>query len=154
MSLSTLAQVEAQRAGKRLVTTNGVFDLLHAGHIGLLEDARALGDMLVVALNSDESARRLGKGHGRPFVSLEDRARVVAALRCVDAVVSFEEPTPEALLEALRPDVHVKGGDYRVEDLPERAVVEAHDGIVVVVPFREGCSTTSIVERIAASLEG
>jgi len=154
MSLSTLAEVAAQRAGKRLVTTNGVFDLLHAGHIGLLEDARALGDMLVVALNSDESVRRLGKGRGRPFVSLEDRARVVAALRCVDAVVSFEEPTPEALLEALRPDVHVKGGDYRVEDLPERAVVEAHGGTVVVVPFREGRSTTSIVERIAASLEG
>lgn len=154
MSLSTVQQVLEMRAGMHLVTTNGVFDLLHAGHVGLLEEAKALGDLLVVALNSDASARGLSKGAGRPFVPLQDRARVVGALRCVDAVVSFEEPTPEALLAKLRPDVHVKGGDYRPEDLPERLVVEAHGGRVAVLPYRQGCSTTSIIERIVARLEG
>lgn len=152
MSLATLEQVRQLRTGRSLVTTNGVFDLVHAGHVALLEEAKGLGDVLVVVLNSDSSARGLEKGAGRPYVGLEDRARLVAALRCVDAVVSFDEPTPEAILTALRPDVHVKGGDYKLEDLPERRVVEAGGGRVVVLPYVEGCSTTAFVERIAASL--
>ncbi|MGE0001629.1 MAG: adenylyltransferase/cytidyltransferase family protein [Fimbriimonadaceae bacterium] len=152
MSLATLEQVAQLRAGRVLVTTNGVFDLVHAGHVALLEEAKGLGDVLVVALNSDLSAQGLGKGAGRPYVGLEHRARVVAALRCVDAVVSFDEPTPEEILAALRPDVHVKGGDYKADDLPERRVVEEGGGRVAVLPYVEGFSTTAIIERIAASL--
>lgn len=132
---------------QRVVFTNGVFDILHPGHVQYLYDARALGDLLVVALNTDESVRRL-KGPERPLNGEESRALVVAGLGCVDRVTFFAEDTPRALIAALLPDVLVKGGDYRVEDVAGREEVQAAGGLVTVLPFREGHSTTGLVTRI------
>ncbi len=132
----------------RVVFTNGVFDLLHAGHVAFLEHARALGDVLVVGVNDDASATRLGKGQGRPFVTLDDRMRVLAALSAVDCVVPFPEDTPAALVAALAPDVLVKGGDYDPAALPGRDSVLARGGDVAVIPLLPGRSTTALVERI------
>lgn len=148
MSLISVEDALKLRQGKKLVFTNGVFDILHAGHVLYLEKARSLGDLLIVGLNSDESARRLGKGPDRPFNSLTDRGLVVGALRCVDAVVSFNEDTPEALIEVLRPEVHVKGGDYREEDLPEAKIVRSYGGEVVILPTLEGRSTTATLKKL------
>ncbi|HUH13478.1 MAG TPA: D-glycero-beta-D-manno-heptose 1-phosphate adenylyltransferase [Longimicrobiales bacterium] len=131
----------------RVVFTNGCFDLLHPGHVEYLAQARALGDALVVALNTDASVRRL-KGPGRPLVALEDRALVVAALEAVDAVTAFHEDTPRELIAALLPDVLVKGGDYRLADIVGRDEVAAAGGETVVLPFRAGHSTTELVNRI------
>ena len=132
----------------RLVFTNGVFDLLHRGHVDLLERARALGDALVVGLNDDASAARLGKEPGRPVCSVADRARVVAALRAVDRVVVFGEDTPTALIAALRPDVLVKGDDYDADVLPGADLVRSGGGRVVTIPRTPDCSTTTLLERI------
>jgi D-glycero-beta-D-manno-heptose 1-phosphate adenylyltransferase len=134
-----------------VVFTNGVFDLLHRGHVEYLEAARALGGSLVVAVNSDASARALGKGPGRPLVPAADRARVVAGLAAVDCVVLFDDPTPLDLIDALRPDVLVKGGDYSRETIVGAGLVEARGGRVAVIPLVAGLSTTSIVERIRDS---
>lgn len=131
----------------RLVFSNGVFDLLHRGHVASLEAARALGDRLVVAVNSDASTRRL-KGPERPFQPEEDRALVVAALRCVDAVTIFDEDTPAALLERLLPDVLVKGADYEGRELAGGKAVLAAGGEVRLVKLEEGRSTTDLVGRI------
>jgi rfaE bifunctional protein nucleotidyltransferase chain/domain len=136
------------RRGRKLVFTNGVFDILHAGHVRYLAEARKLGDLLIVGLNSDESARHLGKGPGRPVNSSEDRAAVLSALRPVDAVISFDELTPEHLIELLKPEIHVKGGDYRAEDLPETPVVKSYGGKVVILPTLEGRSTTSTLRKL------
>lgn len=138
--------------GQKIVTTNGVFDVLHVGHVRYLQQARELGDVLVVGVNSDACTRRL-KGFPRPFVPEAERAELLAALACVDFVTVFDEPTPEKLLEALRPSVHVKGGDYAVEQMPETAVVRRHGGDVVTLPFVAGRSTTDLVSRIAAALQ-
>jgi len=141
---------EQQRAqGRRVVFTNGVFDVLHAGHIEYLAWARSLGDALIVGLNSDASVREI-KGERRPIVPFADRANLLRALRSVDAVVEFGEPTPEALLERIRPDVHVKSAQYREEELPERAVVLAHGGEVRLAPHLAGRSTTDIIGEIVA----
>jgi rfaE bifunctional protein nucleotidyltransferase chain/domain len=137
-------------AGGVTVATGGCFDLLHAGHLELLRAARALGDCLVVLLNSDASTRRL-KGPGRPVTTAADRARLLEALRFVDAVVVFENDDPRATLDRLRPDVWVKGGDYRVEDLPEADVVHAYGGRVELVRFLDGHSTTGTLQRVGAS---
>ena len=131
----------------RLVFTNGVFDILHPGHVEYLYEARALGDLLVVALNTDESVRRL-KGPERPLNSQDSRALVIAGLGCVDRVTFFGEDTPRELIAALLPDVLVKGGDYRVEDVAGREEVVRAGGVVTVLPFREGHSTTGLVTRI------
>ena len=140
---------EAQRAaGRTVVTTNGVFDLLHSGHVAYLAWARARGDALLLLLNDDASVRLLGKGPDRPLVPFVDRARVLSALRSVDAVVGFRQHTPETLLERLRPDVHVKSAQYRIEDLPERYVVEAHGGRIVLAPHQPGKSTTDLIAAI------
>ena len=140
---------EAQRAaGRSVVSTNGVFDLLHAGHVAYLAWARAQGDALIVLINEDESVRLLGKGPDRPLVPFADRARVLAALRSVDAVVGFRQRTPETLLDRLRPDVHVKSAQYRLEELPERYVVEAHGGRIALAPHQPGRSTTDLVAAI------
>lgn len=148
MSIFSIDEALAVRAGKRLVFTNGVFDILHAGHVRYLSEARGLGDLLIVGLNTDASVRRLGKGPNRPINSLEDRAEVISALRFVDAVVSFDEDTPSDLIAILKPDIHVKGGDYRAVDLPETKVVEAYGGKVVILPTLEGRSTTSVLGRL------
>jgi rfaE bifunctional protein nucleotidyltransferase chain/domain/rfaE bifunctional protein kinase chain/domain len=139
---------ETERRGGVVVATGGCFDLLHRGHIATLKAARALGDCLIVCLNGDASVGRI-KGDGRPLVSAEDRAEILAGLAYVDAVVVFDEDTPSELLERLRPHVWVKGGDYTVDDISERDVVEAGGGHVVVVPYVAGRSTTSLIELAA-----
>ena len=132
---------------RRVVFTNGCFDLLHLGHVRLLEQARAEGDVLVVGLNSDSSVRRL-KGAVRPLVPQAGRAEVLAALACVDAVTIFEEDTPRDLIAALLPDVLVKGGDWSPDRIVGREEVEAAGGRVVVVPYLEGYSTSSLMEKL------
>lgn len=133
---------------RRVVFTNGCFDLLHLGHIRLLEQARALGDVLVVGLNSDASLHAL-KGEGRPLVPEAERAEVLAALAAVDAVTLFEEPTPRQLIAELLPDVLVKGGDWGANKIVGRAEVEAAGGCVVVLPYFEGYSTSALIAKIA-----
>ncbi|HTK55617.1 MAG TPA: D-glycero-beta-D-manno-heptose 1-phosphate adenylyltransferase [Gemmatimonadales bacterium] len=140
----------AQQKG-RVVFTNGVFDLLHPGHVELLERSRAEGDLLVVGLNSDASVRRLGKGTERPIVPEASRARVLEGLAAVDCVVLFDEDTPLQLITALGPDVLVKGADYALDQIVGADVVTARGGKVVRVPLVSGFSTTSIVERLRAS---
>ena len=131
-----VARVTLWRSGgERLIFTNGVFDVLHRGHVSYLAQARALGDRLVVGLNTDASARRLNKGPDRPLNAQDDRAVVIAALESVSAVTWFDEDTPMALIEALRPDVIVKGGDYDMSRLPETAVVQSWGGRALALPF-------------------
>jgi rfaE bifunctional protein nucleotidyltransferase chain/domain len=130
------------------VFTNGVFDIVHRGHVSYLSRARGLGDALIVGVNTDASARRLGKGAGRPLNGESDRALVVAALECVDGVCLFDEDTPRELVTELLPDVLVKGSDYQISEIVGRAEVEAAGGHVVLVPFLEGYSTTDLVRRI------
>lgn len=132
---------------ERVVFTNGCFDLLHRGHVEYLFAARALGDCLVVGLNTDASVRSL-KGPDRPIVGETDRATVIAALECVDAVTLFDEDTPRELIAALLPDVLVKGGDYTLDGIVGRAEVEAAGGEVRVLPFVQGRSTTSLIDLI------
>jgi rfaE bifunctional protein nucleotidyltransferase chain/domain len=134
-------------AGERVVFTNGCFDLLHAGHIALLEAAAALADILVVGLNTDASVARL-KGPSRPLTPQGERARVLGALRAVDYVLLFDEETPLRVIQALKPDVLVKGDDYALDAIVGREVVEAHGGRVVRVPLVPGCSTTSLLARL------
>jgi len=138
---------ERRSMGRCVVFTNGVFDVLHAGHVTYLAWARAQGDALIVGLNSDASVRAL-KGPERPLVRFEDRAAVIAALRSVDAVVGFAERTPETLLDRIRPDIHVKSAQYQIEDLPERIVVLQHGGEIRLAPHVPGKSTTDIVATI------
>ena len=130
--------------GKTVVFTNGVYDLLHAGHVHLLEKARRLGDVLVVGVNSDASVRRLDKSPERPINRCEDRAAVLCALSCVDAVIGFTEDTPAELLSKLKPDVLVKGGDYRKDQVAGRE----HAGRVVILSLKKGYSTTAIVRKL------
>jgi rfaE bifunctional protein nucleotidyltransferase chain/domain len=139
---------DLRRAGRVVVFTNGVFDLLHRGHVEYLAEARRLGDRLVVGINSDASARRLGKGDDRPLVPQDDRAAVVAALASVDMVVLFDGDTPERLIEAIRPAVLAKGGDWPVERIVGREIVERDGGKVVSIPLRQGLSTTALIDRI------
>jgi D-beta-D-heptose 7-phosphate kinase/D-beta-D-heptose 1-phosphate adenosyltransferase len=131
----------------RVVFTNGVYDLMHRGHAEYLEEARALGDRLVVGINTDASVRRL-KGPSRPIVALEDRAGLLRALSCVDLVIAFDDDTPLRLIEAVQPDVLVKGADYAIADIVGRDVVEARGGTVTTIALREGLSTSTIIERI------
>ncbi len=135
----------------RVVFTNGVFDLLHPGHVAYLQEAAALGHRLVVGLNSDASVKRLGKGDDRPINGEAHRAAVLAALRCVDAVVVFDQDTPLALIEAITPDVLVKGGDWRPEDIVGSGHVLAHGGQVRSLQFVDGLSTTGILARIRST---
>lgn len=145
------ASVAAHRARrKRIVFTNGVFDLLHPGHIRYLEEARSLGDILIVGLNSDESVRR-NKGPQRPITPEDERAELLAALECVDAVVVFGEETPAEIIRTVQPDVLVKGADWPPDQIVGRDTVEARGGRVVLVPVEAGYSTTSIVERIRSA---
>ena len=134
-------------AGKTLVFTNGVFDLLHVGHVRYLTAARALGDALVVAINSDRTVREL-KGAGRPLVNERERAEVLAALRQVTYATIFDDVSPRSLIAALLPDVLVKGGDYALDEIHGREEVEAAGGKVVSLPFVEGASTSAIIEKM------
>lgn len=135
-----------RRGRRRVVFTNGVFDILHAGHVSVLERARALGSYLIVGVNSDASVRRLGKGPERPLNPLKDRMRVLAGLACVDAVTPFSEDTPERLLSELKPDILVKGGDYKASEVSGRG----HAGKVVILPLVRGRSTTALVKKLRA----
>lgn len=142
------AHARIARLPRPLVMTNGVFDILHRGHVAYLEAARALGASLVVAVNSDASVKRLGKGDDRPLNPLEDRMAVLAALRCVDLVVPFDDDTPRDLIVAAMPDVLVKGGDYTAATTAGAAEVIAAGGRFAAIPFEHTRSTTSLVERI------
>jgi rfaE bifunctional protein nucleotidyltransferase chain/domain len=133
--------------GNRVVFTNGVFDVLHAGHVAYLAWARAQGDALIVGLNTDDSVRQI-KGDRRPIVPFDERERILNALRSVDAVVGFSERTPEVLLDRLKVDVHVKSAQYREDELPERDVVLAHGGVIRLAPHVDGMSTTDTIARI------
>jgi D-glycero-beta-D-manno-heptose 1-phosphate adenylyltransferase len=135
-------------AGKRLVFTNGVFDLLHVGHVRYLTAARALGDVLVVAINSDRSVREL-KGPDRPVFNQAERAEILAALRCIDYVTIFDDISPRSLITELLPDVLVKGGDYALDQIHGREEVEAAGGNVVALPFVEGASTTELIKKMS-----
>ena len=145
------ALARARALPKPVVFTNGVFDVLHKGHVTYLEQARALGGSLVVALNTDASAKRLGKGADRPLNKELDRAAVIAALESVSLVTWFDEDTPIALIGQLKPDVLVKGGDYDMRLLAETAVVESYGGQAVAIGFVEGYSTTALVTKIRAA---
>ncbi|HEX8707744.1 MAG TPA: D-glycero-beta-D-manno-heptose 1-phosphate adenylyltransferase [Pyrinomonadaceae bacterium] len=136
-----------RRGGRRLVFTNGCFDILHVGHVRYLARARSLGDALMVAINSDRSVREL-KGAGRPIMAQEERAELLAALGAVDYVTVFDELSPRALIAEVLPDVLVKGGDYGLDEIHGREEVEAAGGRVLALPFVDGASTTSIIERI------
>jgi len=133
---------------KTIVTTNGCFDILHAGHVRYLKQAKELGDILIVCLNSDESVKRL-KGPSRPINHEQDRAEVMSSLGCVDFVVIFEEDTPANILEQIKPNIHVKGGDYTEDTLPETAVIKAGGGKIQFLPFVEGRSTTNVINKIS-----
>ena len=137
-------------AGKTIVFTNGVFDLLHPGHVRYLQKARALGDALIVGINSDRSVRT-NKGPGRPITPEAERAEILAALACVDAVIVFDEDTPGEIIAALQPDVLVKGADWAPDAIVGRETVEAHGGRVVRIDIETGHSTTAIVEKIRAA---
>jgi len=144
--------IAAERArGRTLAFANGCFDLLHVGHVRYLEAAAAEADRLIVAINDDETVERL-KGKGRPIMAAAERAELVAALRCVDFVVVFPEPTVGPLLEALRPDVHCKGTDYTVESVPERAIVEAYGGRTAIVGDPKDHSTRDLLGRIVRTV--
>lgn len=138
------------RLPRPLVFTNGVFDILHRGHATYLDAAARLGATLVVALNTDASVRRLGKGEDRPLNVQADRMALVAALACVDVVTWFDQDTPQALIEALRPELIVKGGDYDMETLPETAAVRSWGGDAVAIPFEFERSTTALLKKIRA----
>ena len=142
-------RAELRAARRRLVFTNGCFDILHVGHVRYLAAARALGDALLVAINSDRSVRAL-KGTGRPVMNEEERAEMLAALAAVDFVTVFAEDSPRRLIAELRPDVLVKGGDYALDEIHGREEVEAAGGRVLALPFVEGASTTGIIERVKA----
>ncbi|MFL6654525.1 MAG: D-glycero-beta-D-manno-heptose 1-phosphate adenylyltransferase, partial [Sulfurifustis sp.] len=137
----------ARARGSRIVFTNGCFDILHRGHVTLLNRAKGLGDVLVVGVNSDASVRRL-KGAARPINSIDDRLKVLAALSYVDYVVAFDADSPRDLISEVRPDIYVKGGDYTRETLPETSLVESLGGAVCILPFVEDRSTSNLIARI------
>lgn len=142
-----LSKVEHwRRNGDSIVFTNGCFDILHIGHLQTLMQAQQEGTRLIVGLNSDDSVRRL-KGETRPINTELERAQMLAALRCVEAVIIFPEDTPNTVLEALKPDVHVKGGDYRIEDLPEAEIVKKNGGRIAIINLVPNRSTTALIEK-------
>jgi D-beta-D-heptose 7-phosphate kinase/D-beta-D-heptose 1-phosphate adenosyltransferase len=147
----TALLAEQRRQGRRIVFTNGCFDLMHIGHTRYLQAARDLGDLLVVGVNSDDSVRTLNKGTDRPIVPETQRAEVLAALACVDYVVVFPEPDPGLLIATIQPDVLVKGGDWPLDQIVGRETVEARGGLVQTIPLVPGVSTTTLVQRIRTS---
>ncbi|RKY83134.1 D-glycero-beta-D-manno-heptose 1-phosphate adenylyltransferase [candidate division KSB1 bacterium] len=150
-TLKELKQIvdKLKKQGKKIVFTNGCFDLLHVGHIRYLQKAKKLGDILIVAINSDDSVKKI-KGKSRPIIPAEERSEVIAALECVDYVVIFHETLPNRVIETLKPDIHVKGGDYSVNELPEAKIVKSYGGKVIILDKIEGHSTSEIIRRIKA----
>jgi rfaE bifunctional protein nucleotidyltransferase chain/domain len=146
----TLKVGELKAEGKKVVTTNGCFDLLHVGHVRFLKAARALGDVLIVGLNTDRSVRKL-KGEKRPIQNESDRAEILSSLECVDYVCLFDEDTPVEFIKVLKPDFHAKGADYKPSDLAETPVVEAGGGQLKIIDLVPGKSTTSIVGKMSVS---
>lgn len=136
-----------RKEGKQVVFTNGCFDILHAGHVGYLEKAKSLGDVLLVGVNSDRSTRII-KGSKRPLIKQRERAKIISSLHCVDYVIIFDEVTPVALIKKLRPHVHVKGGDYKADLLPESDIVRSYGGVVRILPYNKGKSTSNIIKEI------
>lgn len=151
-NLASLCE-QLRAEGSKLVFTNGVFDLLHPGHIHYLKEARALGSHLIVAINSDDSTRKI-KGDKRPLMSLEERAEILAAMEMVSYVTWFNEETPERIIRLVKPDVLVKGGDWSLDQIAGRDFVESYGGKVLSIPFVTGYSTSNIVERITKLPEG
>ncbi|MCS6897882.1 MAG: D-glycero-beta-D-manno-heptose 1-phosphate adenylyltransferase [Nitrospira sp.] len=152
----TIAQLvpileRARAEGKRIVFTNGCFDLMHVGHVRYLQEAKTLGNLLVVGVNSDESVRSLNKGSDRPIVPDIQRAEVLAALACVDYVVIFSEPDPQRLIAQVQPDVLVKGGDWAINAIVGREIVEARGGVVKTIPLVPDVSTTALLRRIRST---
>lgn len=143
---AALKVTSLQKSGRKVVFTNGCFDVLHLGHIRYLKEARDLGDFLLIGLNSDQSIQRI-KGRSRPIFQVQDRAEMLMALEVVDAVVVFEQDTPLSLIQRLQPKIYVKGGDYVAEELPEFSVVTAYHGQVKCLSFYKGYSTTAILEK-------
>ena len=152
MSLLENILAGERRRGKNIVFTNGCFDLLHVGHVKYLQEARQLGDLLILGLNSDDSIRRL-KGPNRPLIGEEERSHILAALNCIDYVVVFDEDTPLELISTLRPDVLVKGGNYTAEEVVGRDLVESYGGRVELIDFVDGKSTTNIINKILESYQ-
>jgi len=142
-----LERERLRKEGKHVVLTNGCFDILHPGHVRYLDQAKSLGDSLIIAINSDRSVREL-KGPERPIMSENERAEILAALGCVDFLTIFDDPTPLRIISILLPDILVKGGDWNVDQIVGRAEVEAAGGRVISLPFSEGYSTSDLVERI------
>lgn len=138
---------DVKNQGKKIVTTNGVFDILHIGHIRYLQEAKKQGDILVIAINTDASVKE-NKGDKRPLNNKNDRAEALAALTCVDYVTFFPEKTPESILEKIKPDVHVKGGDYQMDQIIEKDIVEKNGGKIILIPEVEGYATTNLIEKI------
>lgn len=149
VSLSDMARIinELKREGKKVVSTSGCFDIVHAGHVTYLEEAKTKGDILIVLLNSDSSVRRL-KGDNRPIVNEEERTTVIAGLGCVDYVCLFDENTPCEMISKLQPDIFIKGGDYKGKHIPEMDVMSLYGGKVEYVSMIDGCSSTNIIEKI------
>lgn len=139
--------LDEKRRGRKVVFTNGCFDILHVGHVRYLQEARALGDILVVGLNADESVKRL-KGPERPVQNENDRAEILVALSCVDAVAIFKEDTAENLIRTVKPDIYVKGGDWKVDQIIEAPIVLSYGGVVRSLQLVEGSSTTNIIKRM------
>ncbi len=148
--IATVAAKERAKRPLKIVLANGCFDLFHVGHIRYLEGARALGDLLVVGINSDRRVREL-KGPGRPFMPENERAEIVAALACVDAVVVFDEPTVTELIREIRPDLHAKGTDYSADTVPEREIIKEVGGKVAIVGDPKDHSSTELMERVSRS---
>ena len=138
---------ELKKESKKIVTTNGVFDILHIGHIRYLEASKKLGDVLVVGINSDSSVKKL-KGPKRPLNNEQDRAESIASLECVDYVLIFSEDTPVSILEVIQPTIHVKGGDYVIDKIIEKDIVEKNDGKIKLIPEIEGYSTSKLIDKI------
>ena len=138
---------EIKKLGKKIVFTNGVFDILHVGHLTYLEEAKSFGDVLIVGVNSDSSVK-VNKGDKRPINSEIDRAKMILGLKPVDYVVIFDEKTPMEIISKIKPDIHIKGGDYKKEDLPETPIVESNGGEVKILSFVDNKSTTGVIEKI------
>jgi D-glycero-beta-D-manno-heptose 1-phosphate adenylyltransferase len=138
---------QLEKENKKVIFTNGCFDIIHAGHVTYLQQAKDLGDYLILGINSDSSVQKL-KGPNRPIVPQNERITVLSALSMIDMIIIFDESTPIALIKNIQPDVHVKGGDYIKEDLPEYPVIKSYGGEVYILPFVPGASTTNIIEKI------